>query len=463
MNLALKYRPNNFGDLIGQDVLVRILSNSFDTGELSVPLLMVGASGVGKTTCARIVALCLNCERGPTATPCCSCGSCTSILESRNPDVVEMDAASNTGVDDIRVILESSNYMPTCCRFRVYIIDEVHMLSTSAFNALLKTLESPAQHVRFIMATTEARKVPVTVASRCLRLDLLRLSVNQLFAHLKKVANLENIQHDDKSLMLIAENSAGSVRNSLLLLEQASIYSKMKINVDDVMEMLGCIDRNSIEDLTSKIIASDVLKAIEAFRELCRSSATIAIFEGIQKVIYELCLHSVGDNSSTCLGNQILGIERARSTPFLSRMWQLVSHGIGELKGSESQQQTGEMIVVRLCYLSDLPSPQKLASVISSKFCAGQGQSETSQMSISDGSSAGNQYGKPDYGSVCSRVEKNDKEESAFGTANEEGCDKKNDVSGSNTVYNPGDDEVVADVMNNFKGASVVGFKCLDI
>ncbi|WP_236822831.1 DNA polymerase III subunit gamma/tau [Anaplasma platys] len=458
VNLALKYRPENFRDLVGQDILVRILSNSFASGDLGTPLLLVGASGVGKTTCARIVALCLNCERGPTNDPCGKCDSCTSIKGMSNPDVVEMDAASNTGVDDIRVILESANYLPTSSSFRVYIIDEVHMLSTSAFNALLKTLESPAPHVKFIMATTEARKVPVTVASRCLRLDLFRLTVEQLYQHLLHVAKLEDIAADHESLRLLAENSSGSVRNALLFLEQAAVYTKNNVTVSETRTLLGIADKNVLEKVVKNIINSEVSDAIQGYRDLCMQSNAVSIFESMQQIVYELCINSVNGSIPCGLSEVLSSCGKAKSTTFLSRMWQLVLRGVQEIKGVESQEQAGEMLIIRLCYLCDLPSPKKIASYVLSQVDSGTlGMGETSA------EGAGN----------VSFSDKDDK----FAVHHEQplvspmvdvssgkgDMRKKKDVNSADKLYNPEDDATVADVMKGFKGASVVGVKDLDI
>ncbi|MFV9838414.1 MAG: DNA polymerase III subunit gamma/tau [Aaplasma endosymbiont of Hyalomma asiaticum] len=460
MNLALKYRPSSFHDLVGQEVLVRILSNSFSAGKLTTPVLMVGASGVGKTTCARIVSLCLNCESGPTAAPCGVCSSCVSIKKSQSSDVIEMDAASNTGVDDIRVILESSNYLPTHCRFKVYIIDEVHMLSTSAFNALLKTLESPSEHVKFIMATTEARKVPVTVVSRCLRLDLSRLSVEKLFQHLLKIAKAEGMNHDDNSIKLIAKNSSGSVRNALLLLEQAYVYTGNNIVVDEVRELLGCIDENLLASIVCSILNCDVVSAVEKFRSLCSTRTAVLVFEGIQQVAYELCMHSVDRKIPHSLGEEILSLPKSSSTSFLSRLWQLVVHGIGEIKSTENQEQAGEMLIVRLCYLSDMPSPQKMASFILSGGGFSNLDKKPSGFSCVRGgeeSFGGNTCVEVDDQSALSS--KDQASEILLGV----GERKKNDVNVQGKMYNPDEDEIVSDFVKSFKGAVVVGSRCLDI
>ncbi|MEH0831259.1 DNA polymerase III subunit gamma/tau [Anaplasma bovis] len=368
MNFSLKYRPNKLEDLVGQDVVVRIIRNMFLMGDFSSPLLMVGASGVGKTTSARIVALCLNCRQGPTAEPCGECSDCVSIRDMSNPDVIEMDAASNTGVEDIRVILENSNYLPFSSRYKVYIIDEVHMLSISAFNALLKTLENPAAHVKFIMATTDIRKVPVTVLSRCQRMDLLRISVKSLYDRLVQIAEMEGVKHDDRSLVLIAEHSAGSMRNAIFLLEQSSIYTKGNISEDDVKTLLGCVDNSLLEDIVRYILLNEVQNAVSKFRDACVRDTPVSVCEGMLSLVHELCIRAAGVAGKTCFGEDLLSVEKVNSASFLSRLWQLLSQGMQEIKSSGVlQYQTGEMLIIRLCYISDLPSPKKLASFLLSR------------------------------------------------------------------------------------------------
>ncbi|AGZ80040.1 DNA polymerase III subunit gamma/tau [Anaplasma marginale str. Dawn] len=471
VNLALKYRPRSFDDLVGQDVLVRILRNAFTIGSLSSPILMVGASGVGKTTCARIVSLCLNCVNGPTPDPCGTCHECVSIKNSTNPDVIEMDAASNTGVDDIRVLLENSSYLPTSSRYKVYIIDEVHMLSISAFNALLKTLEDPAEHVRFVMATTEVRKVPVTVASRCHRLDLFKLTTDQLFAHLGEIAKKEDIEHDGDGLQLIAENASGSVRNALFLLEQSAIYTKNKIHVSEVRTLLGCVDKHLTENLVKCILLADASSALEVFRELCSQSLPVPILEGVQLIVYELCVTSVSKGHKFDLGRELLSTVRSGSTPFLSRVWQTLMHGLQEVKNADDVQRAGEMMVIRLCYLSDLPSPQKIAGLLLSKsregapmhtvkkkvegvttYSYGTPELESHTISGTSGESAGPNQVAASESAPTQRVYDNEQRTEPM---------KKNGVNTHDKVYNPEEDEAVMGVMRDFEGASVVG--CYDL
>ncbi|WP_081440551.1 DNA polymerase III subunit gamma/tau [Anaplasma centrale] len=470
MNLALKYRPRNFDDLVGQDVLVRILRNAFTIGSLSSPILMVGASGVGKTTCARIVSLCLNCVNGPTPDPCGLCHECVSIQNFTNPDVIEIDAASNTGVDDIRVLLENSSYLPASSRYKVYIIDEVHMLSISAFNALLKTLEDPAEHVRFVMATTEVRKVPVTVASRCHRLDLSKLTSDQLFTHLVEVAKKEGIEHDDEGLRLIAENASGSARNALFLLEQSAIYTRNKIRVTDVRVLLGCVDKSLAEDLVKCILLADASSALKVFRQLCSQSLPIAVLEGMQLIVYELCVASVSDGHKFDLGRDLLSTIKSSSTSFLSRVWQTMAHGLQEVKSADDTQRAGEMMVIRLCYLSDLPSPQRIAALFLSKG-VGRAPIDAIKEKV-EGATASYGCGMPGL-EPCEIVGASGESASSGQDAggafkqqidsNEHRAElaKKNGVNTHNRVYNPEEDEAVMGVMRDFEGASVVG--CCDL
>src|SRR5436309_9758662 len=267
--LARKYRPSDFTGLIAQEALVRTLSNAFATGRIAHAFMLTGVRGVGKTTTARIIARALNCigpdgkNTQPTIQPCGVCEACVSIAESRHMDVQEMDAASRTGIDDIREIIEGVRYAPASARYKVYIIDEVHMLSKQAFNGLLKTLEEPPPHVKFVFATTEIRKVPVTVLSRCMRFDLRRIETPVLVAHLRAIAEKENIHIEDAALALIARAAEGSVRDSLSLLDQAIAHEEgHAITTDSVRGMLGLADRGRVLDLFEKLMAGDVAAAL---------------------------------------------------------------------------------------------------------------------------------------------------------------------------------------------------------
>src|SRR5271170_826310 len=253
--LARKYRPQTFADLVGQDVLVRTLTNAFASGRIAHAFLLTGIRGVGKTTTARIIARALNCigadgqRKEPTIHPCGVCEPCVSISESRNVDVQEMDAASRTGIDDVREIIEGVRYAPVAARYKVYIIDEVHMLSKQAFNGLLKTLEEPPPHVKFVFATTEIRKVPVTVLSRCQRFDLRRVEADVLMSHLANIAAKEKVEVDPEALGIIARAAEGSVRDSLSLFDQAIAHAAGTVRAEDVRQMLGLADRTRVIDL----------------------------------------------------------------------------------------------------------------------------------------------------------------------------------------------------------------------
>ena len=263
--LARKYRPSDFSGLIGQEALVRTLSNAFATGRIAHAFMLTGVRGVGKTTTARIIARALNCigldgkRTEPTIQPCGVCDPCVAIAESRHVDVQEMDAASRTGIDDVREIIEGVRYAPASARYKVYIIDEVHMLSKQAFNGLLKTLEEPPPHVKFVFATTEIRKVPVTVLSRCQRFDLRRIETGELVAHLQSIAQKENVRIEDAALALVARAAEGSVRDALSLLDQAIAHGETgSITADTIRSMLGLADRGRVLDLFEKVMGGQI-------------------------------------------------------------------------------------------------------------------------------------------------------------------------------------------------------------
>src|ERR1043166_3719159 len=271
--LARKYRPSNFDDLIGQDAMVRTVSNAFDTGRIPQAWILTGVRGVGKTTTARILARALNYElsdgsvKGPTISMPKLGVHCQAIMESRHMDVLEMDAASHTGVDDVRQINDSVRYAPASARYKVYIIDEVHMLSTAAFNAFLKTLEEPPEHAKFVFATTEIRKVPVTVLSRCQRFDLRRVDADVLMGHLASIAAKENVEAEPEALGIIARAAEGSVRDSLSLLDQAIAHAAGTVRADAVRQMLGLADRTRVIELFDSLARGDIASAFAEFRD----------------------------------------------------------------------------------------------------------------------------------------------------------------------------------------------------
>ncbi|CEI85170.1 DNA polymerase III subunit gamma/tau [Ehrlichia minasensis] len=367
MSFALKYRPSNFKDLIGQEVLVRVLHNAFHLDKIPESILLTGTSGVGKTTAARIISMCLNCAFGPTSDPCNTCQNCISIKNFNHPDVIEIDAASNTSIEDVKVILENSRYMPISSKFKVYIIDEVHMLSNSAFNALLKVLEEPAPYVKFILATTEVKKIPVTIISRCQRFDFQKISTDKLIKHLKAISEKENITSDEESIKLIADNADGSIRNALSILEQAAIYSNKVLSEKSTKEMLGYVSRHTLLEIIEPLVTGNTLEALKKFEESCNSYSPVIILDNMLQIIYEICYFSITKNNESLSDNNIITHiknDKILSTTFLSRLWQMLFKGIQEVKSSNCTKHAANMLIIRLCYLSPLPSPKQIIDKI---------------------------------------------------------------------------------------------------
>ncbi len=367
--LARKYRPQKFEDLIGQELLVKILSNAINNDRLAHAYILTGVRGVGKTTTARLIAMSINCKNRDkkNCEPCGNCDSCKSTTSDSNLDVIEIDAASNTGVDDIREIIDNVKYKPVIGHYKIFIIDEVHMLSKSAFNALLKTLEEPPEHVKFIFATTEIKKVPITVLSRCQRFDLHRIENKILSDHLLKISKLENIDIDLEAISLLVRSADGSVRDGLSLLDQAITSPNEKVDSQTVISMLGLADREKIFNLIEIILEGDALGAINKYKELYELGADIAmIFDELLNVVHFLVQIKIAPDLKDDI--YIPEFERNKGAELSSKMtlnnlniiWQILFKGYQELQNSSHLYQHGEMIILRIIYLHDGPSPEDL-------------------------------------------------------------------------------------------------------
>jgi DNA polymerase III subunit gamma/tau len=374
--LARKYRPSNFDDLIGHEAMVRTLSNALDSGRLAHAFVLTGTRGIGKTTTARIIARGLNCTGpdgagGPTVHPCAQCDNCKAIAEDRHQDVLEMDAASRTGVDDIRELIDGVRYLPINARYKIYIIDEVHMLSKNAFNALLKTLEEPPEHVKFIFATTEIRKIPVTVLSRCQRFDLKRVDAETLADYFGKIAEKENASVEPDALALIARAAEGSVRDGLSLLDQAIAHGDGTVNADQARDMLGLADRSRMLDLLETVFSGDIAQALTILRgQYDRGADPVVIIQDLLELTHWLTSLKVtpdaANNVAVSGGDVTRGQDMAQRLGMasLARTWQMLLKGLDEVKNAPSAIAAAEMILVRLAYASDLPTPGDLAKQI---------------------------------------------------------------------------------------------------
>ncbi|MCK5284492.1 MAG: DNA polymerase III subunit gamma/tau [Alphaproteobacteria bacterium] len=378
--LARKYRPQNFDELIGQDALVRTLKNAIESGRIAHAFMLTGVRGVGKTTTARIIAKALNYVGADKSDVAISgstedCQICTAISEDRHPDVIEMDAASRTGVDDIREILDGVRYAPTEARYKIYIIDEVHMLSKNAFNALLKTLEEPPEHVKFIFATTEIRKVPITVLSRCQRFDLRRVDIPTLSAHYMKICKSEGVKVEKDAIVLIARAADGSVRDGLSLLDQAMALGGQAITTVQIHEMLGLADRARGLDLLEHALSGNMPEALKIMEELYRAGAdTLQLMQDLLDLTHILTkLRAVPEAKEMKNAMSADSIARASefagklSMPTLGKTWQLLLKGLGEVQIAPNPQTAAEMVVIRLSYAANLPNPVDLIRKLENK------------------------------------------------------------------------------------------------
>lgn len=377
--LARKYRPQNFNELLGQDALVQTLTNAIKNNRLHHAYILTGIRGVGKTTTARIIAKALNCtgkdgHGGPTINPCGICENCRAIAESRHIDVLELDAASRTGVDDMREILDGVRYKPTNGRYKIYIIDEVHMLSKSAFNALLKTLEEPPSQVIFIFATTEIRKVPVTVLSRCQRFDLQRLTIDTLVKHFQNIIAQEGLSAEDEALHLIAKASDGSCRDGLSLLDQAISLGSGAVKTEIVKDMIGLADRNQTFDLFEKLLAGKVNEVVQTLAEMYKNGATpLTVLQDLINITHLVAkvkiVPAFADDASLSESEKELCRRLAPATPIaiLSKIWQMMIKGLSELSLAPVQIDALEMILIRIAYSASLPTPFELLNDVKKK------------------------------------------------------------------------------------------------
>ncbi|WP_353339525.1 DNA polymerase III subunit gamma/tau [Pelagimonas sp. KU-00592-HH] len=370
--LARKYRPETFADLVGQDAMVRTLKNAFEADRIAQAFVMTGIRGTGKTTTARIIAKGMNCigpdgTGGPTTEPCGQCEHCTAIMEGRHVDVMEMDAASRTGVNDIREIIDSVHYRAASARYKIYIIDEVHMLSTSAFNALLKTLEEPPAHVKFIFATTEIRKVPVTVLSRCQRFDLRRIEPEDMIGLLRKIATSEGAEITDDALALITRAAEGSARDATSLLDQAISHGAGETTADQVRAMLGLADRGRVLDLYDMIMRGDAGAALnELSAQYADGADPMAVLRDLAEITHWVSVVKItpdaAEDPTVSPDERARGISMAEQLPMrvMTRMWQMLLKALEEVAAAPNAMMAAEMAIIRLTHVADLPSPEEL-------------------------------------------------------------------------------------------------------
>ncbi len=378
--IPLKYRPRKFSDLIGQESIVQTIKNAIKLKRIANAYLLTGVRGVGKTTSARIIAMSLNCqvidtEKDTFQEPCGECENCISISESRSVDVLEMDAASRTGISDIRELIDGVQYAPISSKYKIYIIDEVHMLSTAAFNGLLKTLEEPPPHVKFIFATTEVRKIPMTILSRCQRYDLKRVEPIALSEYLNKICSYENISIDEGALKILSRAADGSVRDGLSLLDQSIAYSDGNVNEELIKEMIGLNDPTQILDLLKLIVEGKTEDSLKRINELYDHGADPALLlKDLITNIHQIGMIKIGATEG--IQNLLTASEfqnlKELSTNLeiqsISMIWQMFNKGLFEVQNSFSPISSLEMLIIRLIYLKETPNPQELIADLSNSI-----------------------------------------------------------------------------------------------
>lgn len=399
--LARKYRPQTFEDLLGQDALVQTLTNAIANNRLHHAYILTGIRGVGKTTTARLIARAINClgedgKGGPTIHPCGVCENCRAIAEGRHIDVIELDAASKTGVDDMREILDGVRYKPTNARYKVYIIDEVHMLSKSAFNALLKTLEEPPAHVKFIFATTEIRKVPTTILSRCQRFDLQRLNVDTLLKLFNKILAQENISAEENALQMVAKAADGSARDGLSMLDQAIVLGSGKIDAETVKNMLGLSDRTQTLALYEKLLEGDIAGVLQNLADQYKNGAIpLVVLQDLIDITHLVAkIKILPDfiNSPEVSEAEKETCKKLSTAPMsvLSKIWQMLIKGISEIQYANVPIDALEMILMRVAYSANMPTPDELIKEIKKNSDANAGQRVIEKKNLNKGSEQDN-------------------------------------------------------------------------
>ncbi|MAJ24317.1 MAG: DNA polymerase III, subunit gamma and tau [Rickettsiales bacterium] len=367
--LSRKYRPVRLKEVVGQDFTVKSLSNAFNSNKLSHAFLFTGIRGVGKTSIARIIAMGLNCEKSknPTANPCTQCSNCEEILKDRYEDVLEIDAASNTGVDDVREIISSLKYRPSKGEYKVFIIDEVHMLSNSAFNALLKTVEEPPSFVKFIFCTTEIQKIPITIVSRCQKYNLNRVSVDEIIDYLKKIVELESLDISDEAINIISRNSEGSIRDSLTILDQCVLSTENnKVDIENVNKTIGLTSESHLLDLFLKLIDGEIDLAIKFLNKLYTKGAEPKqLIEGLLRVNYKLISSIASENNNyNYYEEKYNNIIVKCDIPFLNQIWQMLLKGKEEMSKISNSIEALEVIIIRIAYSCKLPSLEEVVKKI---------------------------------------------------------------------------------------------------